>query len=184
MKMMAEYTVRSLLSVLLLSGFNAYACGPSPQKVVEKVVIHDTPEHVWAVVGDFAKMGEWHPGVVASGIQSTVDADGNKTHFRTLTLSDGGQLIERIRPTKQGVMKLGVVIEKGDMAVSNYSDALTVKAGSGPNESIVTWTGRFNNKANLMVAPEGQDDAAAIAAVKAFYTTGLNQLAKVFEKHH
>jgi mxaD protein len=184
MKYLSKPSFYYLIILALGVPLSAMACGPSPQKVVEKIIIHDTPEHVWAVVGDFAKMGQWHPSVVASGVKSTLNADGSKTDYRTLTLKNGGQLIERIRPTKQGVMKLGVVIEKGDMAVSNYSDALTVKVGNTPNESIVTWTGRFNNKANLMVAPAGQDDATAIAVVKGFYQVGLSQLKKVFENQN
>jgi mxaD protein len=180
MKFALTHTIKLAGLALLLSILPAKACGPSPQKVVEQVVIHDTPEHVWAVVGDFAKMGEWHPSVIATSIESKLKADGTHTEYRTLNLKDGGKLLERVRSKKAGVMKLGVVLEDGDMAVTNYSDALTVKAGRTPNESIVTWTGRFNNKANLVVAPKGQDNATAIAEVKAFYQTGLNNLTTLF----
>lgn len=169
------------LSFLLIS-FSALACGPSPQKVVEKVTIQATAEEVWALVGHAASMQKWHPKVKESVIQTKQDSAGKVTTYRTLTLEGGGELIERIRPMKTKAMKLGVVIEKGNFPVSNYSDALTVKPGIEAGTAVVTWTGRFNNQANLLVAPKGKDNEAAIAAVTTFYTIGLSHLKQVFSK--
>jgi len=158
---------------LLLFSMHGVACGPSPQKVVEKIFIKATPEAVWVVVGDFKSIHQWHPDVVNASIQPQVNSEEKETHIRTLMLKNGGQLVERLRETQQGEMKLGTVMESGDMAVSSYSDALTVKQSTNNDETEITWTGRFNNQANLLVAPEGQDNKAAIAAVQQFYQHGL-----------
>lgn len=157
-----------------------FACGPSPQKVVEQVTVAAAPDAVWAMVSDVANMQRWHPSVLATKVNKIIDADGNETVYRTLTLADGGQLEERIRPMLPNTKKVGVVIEKGSWAVSSYSDALTVKPGLSAGTSIVTWTGRFNNKANLLVAPKGQDNEAAIADVTQFFVTGLSGLKQLF----
>ena len=171
---MAELVKRILLVWILFSA-QVMACGPSPQKVVEKIVIKQSPEAVWALVEDLEKMHIWHPDVISSAVENRFDSTGKETIFRMLVLRDGGRLIERIRETPTS-MKLGTVIEQGDIVVSNYSDALTVMPGEHTDETLVTWTGRFNNKANLLVAPEGQDNKAAIAAVEQFYQHGLNGL--------
>lgn len=158
------------------------ACGPSPQKVVKQVTIPAPPAAVWAVVGNAGAMQDWHPAIKSSAVKKVKSKDGSETIHRTLKLVDGGQLTERLRPMQDDVMKIGVVIEEGSLAVSSYSDALTVKPGLKQGTAIVTWTGRFNNKANLLVAPKGQDNAAAIAAVNDFYTAGLSRLKQVFSK--
>lgn len=49
-------------------------------------------------------------------------------------------------------------------------------------ETIVTWIGRFNNKANTFAAPTVEDNYTAIAAVSSFYGNGLEGLKAYFEK--
>lgn len=176
---------RSLMAATIIavisSPFGASACGPSPQKVSKEIVIQASPAKVWALVSDFNAMQKWHPDVLASSIESKPDADEKTVNFRTLTLKNGGSITEKQRETQADEMKLGAVMEQGDIAVSNYSDAITVKPSLVAGESIVTWVGRFNNKANLMQAPVGQDNATAIAAVEAWYDAGLANLKKVVE---
>ena len=72
-----------------------------------------------------------------------------------------------------GEMKLDYQMTDGDFPVSNYRGVMQVKAGATPKETTVTWLGRFNNQANMLDAPEGKDNAAAIAAITAFYEHGL-----------
>jgi hypothetical protein len=165
----------------LVMPMHVLACGPSPKKVVVQVIVDATPDAVWQLVGDIANMQVWHPNVKATEVRTVQDQEGVETVYRTLTLQDGGQLVERMRPKQSGKMKIGVVIEEGSMAVSNYSDALTVKPGLVEGTSVVTWTGRFNNKANLLVAPKGQDNEAAVSAVNQFYDLGLNGLKHLIE---
>lgn len=170
-----------MLCCYLFFPIQVVACGPSPQKVVKQVTVQASPEAVWAVVGDVGAMQDWHPAVKSSTVKTNQDTEGNETVHRTLLLVDGGQLLERLRPMQEGVMKMGVVIEEGSLTVSSYSDALTVKPGLVEGTAIVTWTGRFNNKANLLVAPKGQDNETAILAVNQFYEAGLNHLKQVIE---
>lgn len=182
---MLNKSYRSLMTVTLIavifSPFCASACGPSPQKVSKEIVIQATPAKVWALVGEYSAMQKWHPEVLASSLEIKPDEDEKTVIYRTLTLKNGGSIIERQRETQAGEMKLGAVLVHGNLAVSNYSDAITVKPSLVAGESVVTWVGRFNNKANLMQAPAGQDNAAAIAAVDAWYDAGLTNLKKVLE---
>jgi len=170
------------LLVVISSPLRAGACGPSPQKVSKEVVIQASPAKVWALVSDFSAMQKWHPDVLASTLESKPDTDGGTVTYRTLTLKSGGSIIEKQRETQAGDMKLGAVLVQGQIAVSNYSDAITVKPGLVVGESVVTWVGRFNNKANSMQAPVGEDDATAIAAVESRYNAGLQGLKESLEK--
>ena len=159
----------------------ASACGPSPQKVSREIVIQASQVKVWALLSDFNAMQKWHPDVLAGTQENGLDADGKTVIYRTLTLKNGGSVTEKQRETQVGEMKLGAVLVQGDLAISNYSDSMVVKPSLVEGESTVSWVGRFNNKANLMQAPVGQDNAAAIAAVEAWYDAGLANLKKVVE---
>ena len=173
---------RILVFVISFVPLLVLACGPSPQKVTKEIMIKAEPAKVWALVSDFGAMQKWHASVLETTLAQKLDADsGKELNYRTLKLKDGGSIVEKQRETQTGEMKLGVILEQGDIAVSNYSDAITVKPSAVAGESVVTWVGRFNNKANLMQAPEGQDNATAIAAVESRYGIGLESLKKAAE---
>jgi hypothetical protein len=160
----------------------SFACGPSPQKVVREITIKADPIKVWAIVGDFGGMHKWHPNVLASTLDHKKDTEGVDANYRILVLKAGGTIVEKQRDMKNEAMKISVVMVQGDMAVSNYSDAITVKPSSVAGESVVTWVGRFNNKANAMQAAAGEDNAAAIATVEAYYNAGLQGLKQIIEE--
>ncbi len=167
------------LAIVCIIPLTSFACGPSPQKVVREVVIKADPAEVWAIVGDFGGMHKWHPAVMVSTVERKQDAEGVESTYRTLMLNNGGKIVEKRREIQDGEMRLGVLMVQGDIAVSNYSDAITVRSGQNAGESIVTWIGRFNNKANAMQAPAGQDDITAIAVVERLYEAGLANLKRV-----
>lgn len=176
--------IRFIVMLLSVMPLLAIACGPSPQKVTREIIIHAEPAKVWAMVSDFAAMQKWHPDVITITLESKQDVEGKVTHYRTLKLKNGGSITEKQRETQADEMKLGAVMVEGDIAVSNYSDAISVKPSLVVGESVVTWVGRFNNKANAMQAPAGQDNEAAIAAVEARYDAGLQGLKQLFEVAH
>lgn len=177
----------SFLGVVLSHASLVWACGPSPQKATEEVVIQASVNVVWQQLRDFAKVQEWHPAVLVSELAEGVDANQQPFKQRTLHLKSGGVFVQKQRYTEAEMQlgsdsyKLGTVMLSGDMPVSNYSDLITVKPGSQANQTVVTWVGRFNNQANAMQAPEGQDDAAAMASVKSFYQLGLAGLKQAVE---
>lgn len=179
-----RFLVTATLMAVIFTPLYASACGPSPQKVTKEIAIKATPEKVWELVSDFSAIQKWHPNVLSSVLETKADPDGKAVNYRTLTLKNGGTIIEKQREIQAGEMKLGTLMEQGDIAVSNYSDAITVKPSSVAGESVVTWVGRFNNKANAMQAAVGEDNAAAIATVEAYYNAGLQGLKQSIEEVH
>ena len=165
---------------LCIASLNALACGPSPQKVIREITIKADIQDVWALLGNFEGMHLWHPHVKSTSIVVKKDANGQLTRYRRLTLNTGKKMLERLREGGIGTatqkMKIGTYMESGDIPVSNYSNVISVTPGLVKNETKVIWIARFNNKANLMQAPAGEDDATAIAAIEAFYDAGLSAL--------
>ncbi|WP_317615585.1 SRPBCC family protein [Candidatus Methylopumilus universalis] len=102
--------------------------------------------------------------------------------MRTLTLKSGGKVVERLKGIDEEAMKLKYEILEGAVPVADYNSFIVVAKGSGPNESSVTWVGRFYRvyKLNPPIPP-GQDDETAIKAVTEMYDSGLPALKKLAE---
>ena len=60
-------------------------------EIKKEVEAPGTPESVWAMVGDFCAIKDWHPAVA----ECEEFEEGGDT-FRTLTLGDGGKIKERL----------------------------------------------------------------------------------------
>src|SRR3990167_827177 len=111
----------ALLAALLLP-FTAAAHGPTPMKTVETVTIKAPAAKVWALVSDFNGMPKWHPAVKESKVE---EKDG--ATLRTLTLQDGGTILERLKDKNDADMQLKYEIVEGVVPVSGYSSKITVK---------------------------------------------------------
>ncbi len=161
--------------------FNVFACGPTPQKVVKEITIKADPASVWQVVKQFDAIAQWHPDVQSSVELQKLDDEGLTANFRLITLKSGLKLEEKRRETPDADMKLDYQMSQGDFPVSNYRGVMQVKPGTVTGETVVSWIGRFNNKANTLDAPAGQDNPTAIHAVEAFYGDGLAGLKAMIE---
>ncbi len=151
----------------------AFAHGPTPQKVEEKVEIKAEPAKVWALVKDFGGVQAWHPDV------EKVEAKGTD---RTLTVKGGAVLEEGQDESDDASMTLSYRLsnEGADaFPVSSYSATIGVKAASGGSE--VTWQGRGYRLDTSNEPPEGKDDASAVKALSDFFKTGLEGLKKKAE---
>lgn len=115
-----------------------------------------TPEELWAVIGDFHALAEWHPGVAAQ------TAEGE---LRNLDIAGGGVLVERL--LGEDGTSYAYEIVSGPLPVEDYRSVLSVApAGSG---SVVVWCSTFEPRAD-----------AASRAVAGIYEAGLAALAERF----
>ena len=167
-----------IISIFLtFVSFSVFAHGPSPQKVEKSITINASPDKVWAIVKDFGSFQKWEP--LVSDIK--LEKKGEDT-LRTLTLKSGGKVIERLKGIDEEAMKLKYEIVEGSVPVADYNSFIVVTKGSNPNESNVTWVGRFYRvyKLNPPI-PVGQDDESALKAVNEIYDAGLPALKKLAE---
>jgi len=162
---------------LTFVSFSVFAHGPSPQKVEKSITINASPDKVWAIVKDFGSFQKWEPLVT----DIKLEKKGEDT-LRTLTLKSGGKVIERLKGIDEEAMKLKYEIVEGSIPVADYNSFIVVTKGSNPNESNVTWVGRFYRvyKLNPPI-PAGQDDESALKAVNEIYDAGLPALKKLAE---
>lgn len=179
------------LALASLPVVNGFACGPDPQKVVESIEISAPMAEVVETLKHAELMAQWHPLVqdahqqvnlpLASGEESTV------TDSREIIFRNGWVLHEELRqPYKSEVIE-DAWMDKGSFPVSQYRGVLQVKPGTDPDKVKLVWTARFNNQANTLEAPAGQDNATAVAAVTDFYRQGLDGLKRYLEAsatHH
>jgi hypothetical protein len=162
---------------LTFVSFSVFAHGPSPQKVEKSITINASPDKVWAIVKDFGSFQKWEPLVT----DIKLEKKGEDT-LRILTLKSGGKVIERLKGIDEEAMKLKYEIVEGSVPVADYNSFIVVTKGSNPNESNVTWVGRFYRvyKLNPPI-PAGQDDESALKAVNEIYDAGLPALKKLAE---
>ena len=174
---------RTLLTLAVaIACADVLAHGHTPQKVVKEWTVHAEPAKTWALVKDFGAIGRWHPAVAGVELAERDDAAaGGKVAQRTIALKDGGRLVEKLREVNDAEMKVDVRLVETTLPVSDYRSVMQVKAGPGPGESTVTWSGRFYNKADSGDAKPGEDDKAAIAAITAWYDAGAEGLRKAVE---
>jgi mxaD protein len=157
----------------------ALAHGPTPQTLTETVEIAAPADQVWAVVKDFGALKSWHPAVLScEGGGNTVGAE------RQVTLK-GGTFTDSLDEYDGPHMNYTYRLQKENpdaLAVSFYSSTLTVKSsGAG---TVVEWLGRFYRADTGNYPPDNLNDEAAIAAMKAYFQTGLAGLKHKIEDRH
>jgi hypothetical protein len=155
----------------------AEAHGPTRQKVTEEIEISAPPAAVWAVVGDFTSIANWHPALATSPASKGSEVGS----VRTLTLKSGGTLVEELEARDSDAMTLKYrAMDGGALPVTNYSSTMVVTAqGAG---SKVVWRGAFYRGFPNNDPPPEQNDEAAVKAVTGVYKSGLQSLKAFVEK--
>lgn len=157
------------------------ANAPSQQKVIREVVVNASPAKTWRVIKDFGAIKKWHPAVAETTTETKADETGTTLLHRLITLKEGGTILEKQTISSDEEMKLEYRIVEGVLPVSGYRSIMQVKAGPGPNESTITWTGRFYNKTNDVHAKPGEDNETAVNAVEDVYDSGVPALKAYIE---
>lgn len=155
---------RHLLRNLALPGLVLLA-GTAPSlalDVSKSVDVAASPAKVWATIGDFCGIGQWHPAIE----KCVLSKDGGKT-LRTLSLKGGGTIVESETARDDKKMDYTYAIVSGPLPVTDYSSTIAVSPkGSG---STVSWKGSFKAK--------GAPDAVATDAITGIYDSGLKAIA-------
>ncbi len=144
--------------LLALTGSSAFALDAS-----KTVDIKAPPAKVWAAIGDFCGIAQWHPAIASC----TPSVQG-RAHLRTLALKGGGTIVERQLARNERAMSYSYTIVSGPLPVDHYRSTITVTPSA--DGSTVSWSGNFVAK--------GADDAHATAAIQGIYDSGLTALAQ------
>jgi len=120
---------------------------------------------VWAVIGNFNALPDWHPAVAKSELKK----EGGGT-LRKLSLVGGGTIEEKLEQIDDKERLYTYTIVSGPLPVNNYTATLRVKDGG--KGCIVEWSSEFEAKG----APEGD----AVAAISGIYEAGFENLKRMF----
>lgn len=120
------------------------------------------PAAVWAAIGDFCGIADWHPAVESCTLS---EADG--VPVRTLALKGGGTIVEKQLAWDDAAMSYSYTILESPLPVEGYVSTISVLPdGAG---SRLLWTGAFKAR--------GASDADAQAVIDGIYTAGMEGIA-------
>ena len=136
-------------------------------KVEETQVLPASVGEVWALVGGFDALPQWHPAVQSSTLE-----DGGR--IRRLELGGGASLVERLQTFSESEHSYGYSIEQGPLPVARYRSVVRVSEEPGTGGCQVKWSGEF--------VPAGASEAEAITVIRGIYRAGLDRLGEHFSR--
>ncbi|MEQ9608860.1 MAG: SRPBCC family protein [Kiloniellaceae bacterium] len=134
-------------------------------KVSSSTALPVSAKTVWAVIGNFNALPDWHPAVEKSELKKE---DGSTV--RKLSLVGGGSIEEKLEQIDDKERRYTYTIVSGPLPVSNYTATLRVR--DSDKGCSVEWSSEFEAKG----APEGD----AVAAISGIYEAGFENLKKMF----
>lgn len=130
--------------------------------VSEDIRISAPAADVWATVRDFGAIDEYVPAVASAELSGTgVGAE------RTLTLAEGGQVVERLESIDDDTRTLRYTIVESPLPVEDYEGHLTVTE-MDDSTCEVTWASSFEG--------DGAPDDEIAGTFSELYTVGLEGL--------
>ncbi|WP_425403620.1 SRPBCC family protein [Hwanghaeella sp.] len=129
-------------------------------QITRSVSVKASPETVWAVIGGFQALPEWHPAAEGSAKEMV---DG--VEHRRLSLAGGGEILEKALGSDG--MSYGYEIVESPLPVKNYRSILSV-VGTDQG-SVVVWSSTFD--------PLAETASGVVAGI---YEAGLGTLTSRF----
>jgi polyketide cyclase/dehydrase/lipid transport protein len=128
--------------------------------VTRSATLNASLTEVWALVGNFHKVHEWHPAVEAS-TRSTVGDE----EFRLLALAGGGEILEHLVASTTHSYTYSII--RSPLPVAHYEAKIEANTAGAGTE--ITWSSSFTPLA---------DNAEDV--VSGIYEAGLNALVERF----
>ena len=168
--------VCSIICVVLLAVPGLSHAAARELRVSKSVIVHAPPAKVWQRVSNFNDFNRWHPGIakveIVAGAGNVIGTE------RRITLTSGGTVTQKLVSFDARHHRFRVTMLDGAFPVSACTSLVSIKA-AGKNRSKVTWSGKFKRQDTGPKPATGANDAAATAAMGAFYQAGLENLKKI-----
>ena len=158
----------AFVCIALLAFMGAAAPRASAASLLRSVEVNGTPDAVWAVIGPFCSIKDWHPVV------ATCTEDGQTPPVRTLVTKDGKTTFVEMQTARSDTKYIySYNFISSPFPVTHYAAQIEVSA-KGAGVSTVTWTGSY-------IANPGKQKEA-LEALRGVYETGLNAIKARFAK--
>jgi mxaD protein len=129
-------------------------------QITRSVTLNATPAEVWALIGGFQALPNWHPAVAGSD-KEVIDG----VEHRRLGLEGGGEILEK--NLGADTMSYGYAIIECPLPVVDYTSIISMVDAGG--KAVVVWSSTFEGTA---------DDASDVVA--GIYQAGLDALVSRF----
>ncbi len=116
--------------------------------------------NVWALMGEFQSLADWHPAVV-----KVIREEINGREHRRIKLQGGGEILEKLHDHEIGSYSYSIV--ESPLPVENYIS--NISAAEIQSQTVITWSSSFEGTA---------DDAEDVVA--GIYEAGFDALSKRF----
>ena len=123
-------------------------------------------EKVWELIGGFNSLPTWHPAIE----KSRTEGEGGG-QVRTLELTGGATIRERLDRADEDAMSYTYSILEGPLPVAGYVATLCVR-DAGDGACVVEWSSEFD--------PDGLPEAAAVEIIESVYQAGFVGLTEKF----
>jgi hypothetical protein len=148
-----------LLSATILA---AGALSAQAASIDKSIDVKATPDKVWAMIGPFCSIKDWHPA-----IGQCTESGG----VRTLTTKDGkAQFVEKQTASDMKTMSYTYAIQKSPLPIKDYVSTLKV-VPKGSDMSTIEWSSTYT--------PDAGKEAAAETAIGGIYQAGLDNIQKM-----
>ena len=131
-----------------------------------KAAINAGAPEVWGSLRDFNGLPKF-----VRGMTSSVEGAGPGA-VRTLTMPDGGTVVERLERLDDNDMSLSYSIVRGTLEADDYLATIRVRV-LGPAQCEVDWSSRCT--------PRGPHGEAIKSALEALYAAGVKGLKRLHE---
>ncbi len=150
------------IGVCALAALSASATPARAAALSLSVDVNGSPAAVWAVIGPFCAIKEWHPSI------ATCTEDGGDPPIRTLVTRDGKTTFVEPQIARNDVAHFySYSFKSSPFPVKRYAATISV-VPRGETGSTVIWRGVYVPKAGLQ--QEANDDFTAV------YRTGLEAI--------
>lgn len=158
--------LKAMISTAILAALGMVSASAVQAIDVSRFALVDQPPaKVWAMIGGYGALDQWHPAVV----KLELSGDAANGLYRTLTLPDDGTLKEKLISHSDQEMSYSYSIESGVLPVANYVATLSVwPARHDPNMSVIQWSSSFD--------PTGTSDKLIRDMIGGIYVMGFDSV--------
>ena len=152
------------LTLVALAATFAWSAAAEAIEVKKRREAPGKPAEVWAVVGDFCAIKDWHPAVAEC---EQMEESGDT--YRILTLGDGGKIKEKLTDTDETGYSYEIV--ESPLPVKNYSATIEVGEDDEDDRVEIEWEAEFD-------AADGTEDADAKKIIVGIFNAGVSGIKK------
>lgn len=133
-------------------------------KVSMKTDLDVAADQLWAFMGGFNALPDWHPAVDKSELQ-------NEGSLRILSLAGGGEIVEKLEKYDDNERIYSYTITESPLPVKNYYAEIKV-IDQGEGKSSVEWSSDFE--------ADGAAENEALDVISDIFQAGLDNLKKIY----